>query len=78
MVVDVERTLVNFDGGTLKGRCARRIAGGWFTQPKTPAATRRELARIWADPSGNDNLRKALADFRTQGRLAACPRGEGH
>ncbi len=67
--VEVERQVVRLDGGTLKGRCARLMAQGWFVQPKTTAATRRELARVGTDPSGNDNLRKALADYRAQGFL---------
>lgn len=69
IVVEVEPQIVTLDGTTLKGRCARLLASGWFTEPRTTSKTRGELARLGADPSGNDNLRKALADFRKMGFL---------
>lgn len=73
--VEVERQVVNVDGATLKGRCARLIAGGWFDAAKSTAATRKELARVGTDPSGNDNLRQALAGYRAQGFLTEEPDG---
>ena len=75
ITVDVERRMVSVDGATLRGRCARLIAGGWFDEMRSTAQSRRELARIGSDPSGNGNLGAALSQLRVEGFLTTA--GEG-
>lgn len=60
MIVDVERRVVELNGGTdLKGRIARLLAQGFFKEPRRGAEINRELARTGTEAAGN-RLSEAL------------------
>lgn len=51
IIVEVEPRIVTLDGGTLKGRIARLMASGFFSDAKTQGACRAELRRTGTDPN---------------------------
>jgi len=75
IILEIEPQVVTLDVKTLKGRCARLIAAGWFATARATSAVRRELARTGADPGGGGNLAQTLNDLVRDGFLTR--EGEG-
>ncbi len=69
ILLEVERDVISMDAKTLRGRVARLIHQGWFDEPKTTSAARRELARTGADPGGGGSLSETLAELVRLGFL---------
>lgn len=60
IAVEIEPRVVTLDGATTKGRVARLMAQGWFSEPRTGGAVRAELKRTGADPGGGGSLYDVL------------------
>lgn len=69
IVVEVEPRVVKVDGSSAKGRVARLMAQGWFTEPRAVAAVRAELKRTGSDPGGGGTLYDVLGAFKRDGFL---------
>lgn len=70
LVVEVEPRIVTLDAATLKGRVARLLAAGWFTNgARATSAVRKELARTGSDPGGGGTLGTVLGDYVKDGFL---------
>ncbi len=75
IVLEIEPRIVTLDGSQLKGRVARLLAGGWFTESRATSAVRRELSRTGADPGGGGTLSDKLAELKREGFLVDAPGG---
>jgi hypothetical protein len=65
----IEPQRLELNGSSMKGRCAKLIAAGWFATGRKTYAVRMELARTGADPGGGGGLAKYLAELRAEGFL---------
>lgn len=66
--VTVQRRVVEMDGTSLKGRVARLIHGGFFSDPRTQSAARAELKRTGPDVN-TGNLSRSFSEFVRDGFL---------
>ena len=76
LVIEVEPRIVTIDGATMRGRVARLLASGWFSDARTTGSTRKELARTGTDPGGGGQLSDILAGFVRDGFLERS--GDGY
>lgn len=69
--ITVHRPVINFDGGSIKGRLALLVEDGFFKQPKKQADTLREFKRRgWLDQkAGNVVIIRPMAEITEMGFL---------
>lgn len=72
--VKVTRRVVEVDGDSLRGRCARLVAEGFFDSTNTGYAAFMELKRTWKDP-GKANVYKHLDKLYEEGFLTKTDAG---
>lgn len=68
IVVEVEPRVVSIGGASLRGRIARLMATGWFSELRKQGAVRSELARTGSDVNSG-NLSTAINEFVRDGFL---------
>ncbi len=66
--VEITRETIQIDGTSLKGRLAQMLQRGWFAEPKTASAARKELARTGPDVNSG-NLSRDLNSLVKMGFL---------
>lgn len=66
--VTIEPNVIELTGASLKGRIARLMAAGFFSEPRTQGATRTELKRTGAEPN-TGQLSTSFSEFVRDGFL---------